>query len=115
MNLINVTNRNITIVDQKGNVVIDLHPSGIIVAASIQIEVLKTVKMDQEEIEIVTYKYTDVSGLPDPRPDTMYVVTFAVLQALGGSRPDVVSPDTSPTSVIRRDGRTIGVQKLRKL
>ncbi len=115
MNLINVTHRPITIVDNQGNEVLTLNPSGVIVGASIQPEVLEVISTFNEEIEIVTYRYTDISGLPDPKPDTMYVVTYAVLQALEDSRIDVIAPDTSPTSIIRQNGRVIGVQRLRKL
>ncbi len=115
MNLINLTSKSITIVSGKGYEVLNLLPSGIIVAASIAPKVLDTVVADGEEIEIVTYCYDNVSALPEPRPDTLYIVTYAVLQALKGSRSDVVAPDTSPTSIIRQDGKVVGVQKLRKL
>ena len=115
MSLINVTNRTITIVDNKGYIIVDIHPSGIIVAASITPQVLERIFQEEHEIEVVTYNYTEVSGLPKARPDTIYIVTYAVLQALKGARSDVIAPDTSPTSIIRQDGRVVGVQRFRKL
>jgi len=41
---------------------------------------------------VVTTVYSDVFGLPEPKHDTMYIVSAVVLNALDGSRSDCVSP-----------------------
>lgn len=67
-------------------------------------------------ITVVRTEYTDVSGLPDAQPNTVYLVSVLVAQALKGSRPDVYTPDTGPKSVVRNDqGQIIGVQRLMQL
>lgn len=51
-------------------------------------------KLDRvvDNIPLYTTTYGNVVGLPDPAPDTLYVVSGLVLTALAGSRPDVVGP-----------------------
>lgn len=60
-------------------------------------------------IPIVKTRYAEVEGLPSPQKDTMYIVSYVVLNALGGSRPDCVAPNTSSKGAIRnKEGRIIG-------
>jgi hypothetical protein len=62
-------------------------------------------------IPIVRTEFGEVEGLPEPEENTVYIVSTLVLQALKGSRADVVSPDTSPTSAVRdANGKIIGVR-----
>ena len=53
-------------------------------------------------IPVTSVEFTGVTGLPAAQDGVAYIVTLDVLQVLGGSRPDVVSPgaDTRTT----RDG-----------
>lgn len=124
MKLLNYTDRDIQIIDTDGiTVLLRLERLGISPQVNTNQVVLETVN----GIEVVTYEYSNVIGLPDPEDGVMFVVNWAVLQALNGSRPDVISPDTSPTSVIKRPmektvngvKKTIwevyGVRKFRKL
>ena len=54
--------------------------------------------------------FGDVSGLPDPQPNTMYVVSAMVLGALAGSRSDVVAPATGHPDCVRNDkGHVVSV------
>ena len=43
---------------------------------------------------------SNVEGLPERQPGTFFIVSSLVLQALGGTRPDVVAPDTGPDAVL---------------
>lgn len=120
MQLVNLTHRTINIMDDGGtHQLLELPPDDTVVNVSIKFRVLDTVKDEdcEEPIDIVTYEYSNVTGLPEPEKDTMYVVSFAVLQALAGKRKDVVAPDTSPSSIVRdpQNGRIIGVRRLRRL
>ena len=60
--------------------------------------------------------YTEVEGLPEPEPGTVYIVSLLVLQALQArrvQRSDVVAPNTSPTpngAVRDAQGRIVGVR-----
>jgi len=50
-----------------------------------------------------------VTGLPEPQPDTIYIVSGMVLSALNGSRPDVVAPDTG-ADAMRENGQIVAVK-----
>lgn len=61
-------------------------------------------------------RYGKIEGLPEPRPDRIYVVSLVVLQALNGARPDVYSPDSGPGSAVRDShGKIVGVKQLMQL
>ena len=50
------------------------------------------------------------STLPAPEPNTLFIVSVEVLAAYP-ERTDFVTPDTSPDSVIEKDGEIIGVRR----
>lgn len=55
------------------------------------------VRIGDEAIPLATITYGEVSGLPNMVDgNTTYIVSLIVLQALHGSRPDVVAPGTGP-------------------
>lgn len=64
-------------------------------------------------IPLVTRNYEEVVGLPEPKADTLYMVSLVVRQAaqeLG--REDVISPDTDPQSAIRDErGMIVAVRQ----
>ena len=43
------------------------------------------------DFNIIRDTYGEIYGLPEPQPDTLYVVSAQVLNALNDTRPDVVS------------------------
>ncbi len=119
MNLVNLTNRTINILDSQDEVRLSIKPSGLVVAGSMTVVPKETFLVDgtDEEVIVVGYRYGAVSELPEPKPDTYYIVSYAVLQALGAGREDVLAPDTSPGSVVRQEGtqKVLGVKQLRRL
>jgi len=57
-----------------------------------------------------------IEGLPEPQEGVFYIVSFPVLQALNGTRPDVFAPDTTPQGAIRNEtGQIIAVRGLQTL
>lgn len=54
-----------------------------------------------------------VEGLPDPQPETFFIVSFPVLQAMVGKRTDLIGPDTSPNGGAIRDekGQIVAVTR----
>lgn len=65
------------------------------------------------KVPLVRNNYGDIEGLPKQEPDTVYIVSLIVLNALKtkgrlGYRPDVVAPDTGK-SAIREAGKIIAV------
>ena len=59
-------------------------------------------------IPLVQTLYGKVEGLPDPKPDTVYIVSYAVLNALKNTyRTDCVAPNTGPKGAIRNEAGQI--------
>jgi hypothetical protein len=59
---------------------------------------------------VFSTRFGQVTGLPEPEPETVYIVSALVRGALAGSRTDVVSPDTG-TGAVRDDaGRIVGTK-----
>ena len=62
-------------------------------------------------IPVYRTRFGEVYGLPEPEPNTVYIVSILVLQAVAGKRTDVVAPDTSPSGAVRdKDGRIVAVR-----
>ncbi|MEA3280205.1 MAG: hypothetical protein U9Q38_06370 [Thermodesulfobacteriota bacterium] len=52
----------------------------------------KTVQVEyRDDVKIITNVYGKIFGLPEPKDNTIYIVSAVVLNALGSSRPDVVA------------------------
>lgn len=58
-------------------------------------------------IAIYQPTYGDLVGLPDPQPDTLFLVSGMV--AAAAKRQDVVAPATGHPAAIRKDGQTVSV------
>ncbi len=116
MKFVNLTNRVITIANQDGSTRLIIAPSGVMVSVNTKTIRHATYFSANAEVECVRYEYTDVHGLPDKDGESLFIVSYAVLQALKGMRDDVVAPDSSPGSVIKdAHGKVVGVQQFRKL
>ena len=67
---------------------------------------------DMHDIPLVRREFGEVTGLPEPQENVIYIVSSMVLAAVKYHRRDVVAPDTGPDSVIRDDeGEIIGVKR----
>lgn len=115
MKFINLTPHVLNVIGDDGSVVLSVPPSGTVARVATQ----QTVATQLDGIDVVRTVFGDVDGLPAPQPDTVYVVSTLVLQALrhaGVDRSDVVAPDTSPASVVRNaDGQVVGVKRFQVL
>jgi len=58
---------------------------------------------------IATTTFGNIIGLPDPAPDTFYIVSGMVAATIGKSRADVVTPATGHPMAVRQDGQIISV------
>lgn len=64
------------------------------------------------KIPISKVIFGDVVGLPDPQPNTIYIVSLIVLQELMSSRPDVYAPG----ELIRTErGRVVACKGLKQI
>jgi len=84
-------------------------PSGQVARVAVTQEVIG----DVVGIPIVKSAFGEVEGLPEPQPDTMYIVSTIVAQAVSG-RADVVAPDTGATAIRGADGRIEAVVRFQK-
>jgi len=73
----------------------------------------KVLKFHGEDIPVMTNEYGSVTGLPEPKEDTIYIVSLMALNALCGTRPDVIAPD-SGLSAIRENGQIVAVRQFVK-
>jgi len=108
-NLVNMTPHALNLVGNGDAVT--LQPSGIVLRAVSSATVTDTVNGFAVSRQVFSM---DLDTLPDPQPDTVYVVStlvLHVLKSLNLTRVDFVSPDTSPASVVRDDkGQVVGVK-----
>lgn len=115
MNFINLTPHTVNVVDDSGNTIISVAPSGTVARVTTQ----QTVVGNVGGVDVVRTVFSDVDGLPAPQPDTVFIVSTIVLQALRANnvvRDDVVAPDTSPQSAVRNaDGQIAGVKRFQVL
>jgi len=104
--LVNLTPHEVTIYDENGNVKLRIPPSG-------QVARVKSRQVKIGEINgipVFKTEFYDIEGLPDPQPDTVYIVSLLVLQACR-DRKDLVAPDTSPQGAVRdSEGKIIGTR-----
>mgnify|MGYP000913102359 CR=1 FL=1 len=97
--LVNLT-PHILSVHAGSDVPVAISPSGFLARVAVTLTPCGTI----EGFPLVSRSYGDVTGLPDPIEGTTYVVSAMVLEALKGSRPDVVAPGDS----VRVDGVIVG-------
>lgn len=109
MTVINLTPHDVVIVNSDGQEIKRYPATGQTVRVNSEDRELASV----DGVSVVRTVYTDVDGLPEPKPNTIYLVSVLVQQALGGKRADVYTPDTGPKSVVRDEkGQIIGVRRL---
>ena len=98
------------IIIYRGEEKIEIPPSGTI--ARVEVKQEKVGELDGIPVHKSTFG--DVEGLPEPKENTIYIVSTVVLQALkakGIERKDLVAPDTTPSGAVRdEEGRIVGVR-----
>jgi hypothetical protein len=107
---VNLTQREIVWLPKDESKRLSIPSSGFVATCKTDSDVLEYMN----GIPVGVYSYCGVTGVPSPKKNVIYIVSYAVLQALDGSRPDVVAPDTSQDSAVR-DGRGFlrGVRRFR--
>jgi hypothetical protein len=76
---------------------------------SARIQQQNVISADIDGIPVSAVIYGDVEYLPDPQPETVYVVSAMVAQQCRG-RVDVVAPDTGSTAIRDEAGRIVAVR-----
>ena len=113
--LVNLTPHSITFVLPDRQITIG--PSGTVARCSVEKNPCGAITLYDgakvlAEIPLNQNQYGEVTGLPDPQPDTYYIVSLIVAQALRGKRDDVLVVDDT---VRDSEGRIIGARALARL
>lgn len=95
MEIVNLTPHPIVITDGK-----TYPPSGQVARVSTQYGVAVN--------GVADVSFGEIQGLPDPQPDTIYIVS-AMLVAAAPHRTDLVSPASGHPLCVRKDGQVVSV------
>lgn len=87
--IVNLTPHTITVLIPKGRK-LDIFPSGRIARLSYETESAGELEYEDAEIEVTRHTNPVIDNLPEPEPDTFYLVPLVVAQA--AKRADVLSP-----------------------
>ena len=105
--LVNLTPHPVVLIRDGG--AIEIPPSGVVPRLR---EIVEDTGDTVEGVPIVRKGYGEIQGLPDPEPDTYYIVSALVAQAArarGLGRDDLLIPD----DLVRDEqGRVIGARRL---
>jgi len=110
VNLVNLTPHEIVV--YSSDTVLRIPPSGRVARVATKEVLVGSVN----GVPVFKTEYGDIEGLPEPKENTVYVVSLLVLQALrarGVERNDVVAPNSGPGphgAVRDSEGRIIGVR-----
>lgn len=99
-NIINLTPHDVNII--VGDSVRVIPPSGTVARCKEEVEIIGEI----DGIPIVRKFFGQVENLPDPKPDTIFIVSALVAQA--ARRPDVMCPETVRDS----EGKITGCKAL---
>lgn len=120
LNVVNCTPHSITILETecflyhgaKPKVKAEFPPSGQVARVEYNTTLVGRVLHKDRVIDITTTEYTAVKGLPDPKPNTIYLVSKLVAEALYGKRDDLYI-----LSGFRKDknGKVLGGRSFAKL
>jgi len=109
MNIVNLTPHAITMMPAgPAGPVVTILPSGIVARCATSRVQVDTVTVDGIVIPVNRTQFGAVTGLPDPQPDTIYIVSAVVAQAVP-DRQDVFIVDDA---VRDEQGRIIGARAL---
>jgi hypothetical protein len=113
----NFTPHTVKVIDNNGNVYLEIPPEGVQVRVKEQVEHEGILQIKHEGllrgVPVVSKEYSEIEGLPEPEEGVTLIVSVIVLNA--SDRTDLVCPDTGPDSVVRDEGGNIlGVRRFQK-
>jgi hypothetical protein len=89
-------------------------PSGVVARVDMRTKIHPGEKLNYNGIVLVENEVAGVVGLPDPDPETRYIVSGIVLGYVKNElhRFDCCAPDTGPTAVRDEKGQIVAVTRL---
>ncbi len=104
MRLINLTPHAVNLIASEA---ITLPPSGVVARCAVERTQVGVVEIDGIQVPVNQTRFGEVTGLPEPKEETIYIVSALVAQAAG--REDVLMVDDT---VRDSEGRIIGARAL---
>lgn len=95
--IVNLTSHDVNVINQEG-VMVKIPPSGEVARCSYMEKVIDVV----DDIRISQMEYTDITGLPDPRWNTYYLVSKMVASAATPTRNDLLVPGARMVDVYNK-------------
>jgi hypothetical protein len=92
--------------------IISIEPEPVSAVVAAVEEVIGLVESGECIATVSRHTFGQIEGLPEPKPDTIFIVSGMVRDALDG-RPDVLAPDTGKTAVRNQQGQVAYVTRLR--
>lgn len=108
MNLINLTPHEVRFVNDEGNDILLVLPSGQLARCREERELAEKVEVSGILLPVNETFFGDLTGLPEPSEGTTYIVSRAVIEA-APHRDDLVIPDQT---VRDTEGRVVGCKAL---
>jgi len=109
VNIVNLTPHALNLMPQgPDGPTVTIPPSGQVARCEVRRVQVDTVTVDGITVPVNRTQFGEVTGLPDPQPDTIFVVSALVAQAVP-DRPDVFIVDDA---VRDEQGRIIGARAL---
>lgn len=109
MRIVNLTPHDLNLMPEgPDGPVVTIPPSGQVARCTVDRVQVDTVTVDGIVIPVNRTQFGAVTGLPDPQPDTIFIVSAVVAQAVP-DRPDVFIVDDA---VRDEQGRIIGARAL---
>ena len=112
MEIMNLTPHEVSIVDEDGNVIVKIAPSGVVARARQTDEIVGEVVVDGQTVTLVESVFGEVEGLPEPAEGVAFIVSFITVSAArahGRSTADLL---TTSGPVRDAEGRIIGCRAL---
>lgn len=106
INMVNLTPHDVNFVDNDGNIVRTVKPSGVVARRSVETIVIGEI----DGIQVTESVFSDIENLPEEAEDTIYIVSSLVAER--AKRPDVYIPNES---VRDSNGRIIGCKSLGRI
>jgi len=109
LNIVNLTPHALNLMPEgPDGPTVTIPPSGIVARCTTSRVQVGTITVDNITIPVNRTQFGAVTGLPDPQPDTIYIVSAVVAQAVP-DQPDVFIVDDA---VRDKQGRIIGARAL---
>ncbi len=105
--IVNLTPHSISFIDENGNIIRIVETSGDVARLTTK----TVVTGEYDGIPVTETEYGEITGLPDPTPDTIFVVSSLIAQRVP-ERDDVFIPNES---VRDNAGRIIGCRSLGRI